>query len=91
MAGLTPECPSHQSPPPNRGHTLILLYPQISKLVPPDLVTFSPSLESEEERELENEKVGKREMDRETETVVGLDRREKLWTILGPGQVGKGN
>ena len=56
MVGLTLECPSHQSPPPNYGHTLILLYPQISKLVPPNLVTFSPSLESDEERELERER-----------------------------------
>ena len=56
MVGLTLECPSQQSTPPNYGHTLILLYPQISKLVPPNLVTFSPSLESEEERELERER-----------------------------------
>ena len=93
MVGLTLECPSHQSPPPNYGHTLILLYPQISKLVPPNLVTFSPSLENEEERELERERESWKERDgqRNTETIVGLDRREKLWTILGLGRVGKGN
>ena len=72
MVGLTPEYPSHQSPPPNHGHTLILLYPQISKLVPPNLVTFSPSLESEEERQLERERESWKERD-------GQRNRDSRW------------
>ena len=72
MVGLTPEYPSHQSPPPNHGHTLILLYPQISKLVPPNLVTFSPSLESEEERQLERERESWKEGD-------GQRNRDSRW------------
>ena len=40
MPGLTGVCPSHQSPPPNHGHTPLPCYiPQTPKLVPPNLGT----------------------------------------------------
>lgn len=54
--GAHPECPSHQSPPPNRGHTLILVISPNIKASSPRPGNLLSSLESEEERELENEK-----------------------------------
>ena len=57
MVGLTLECPSHQSLPPNHRHTLILLYPpniEASSPKPGNLLSLS--LENEEERELERER-----------------------------------
>ena len=42
-------------------------------------------------REREREIVGERDGQRYTDTVVGLDRRERPWAILGLGRVGKGN
>ena len=59
MVGLTLECPSHQSLPPNHRHTLILLYPpniKASSPKPGNLLSLSLSLENEEERELERER-----------------------------------
>lgn len=44
MVGLTLECPSHQSLPPNHRHTLILLYPPNIKASSPKPGNLSLSL-----------------------------------------------